>query len=122
MTDKSAEQLIAQIRQDMHQAIKDRNRLQLDELRSLLAAISNAEAVPLDNTANTARHSGTIANASVGVGSTEAVRKQLTYDDVGAVIADEIAEIESVLEDIDPDSPYAIELHDKIRVAQKYLQ
>jgi uncharacterized protein YqeY len=55
----------------------------VDVVRSALAAIANAEAVP-PTTGPVGE--GRVAGAAVGVGSTEAPRRELTPDEVRAVV------------------------------------
>lgn len=112
MIDTQADKLVERIQQDMRQALKDRERIKLDELRSLLARISNAEAVPSPNDMGTAQ----------GVGSTEVERKQLSLADVHTIIIAEMHEIESSLLGIDPASDYAVQLQEKLAVLQEYLE
>lgn len=117
MADTQAIELIERMRQDMRQALKARERNTLDELRSLLARISNAEAI----TPPDAVIGGQVAGAAEGVGSTEAQRKQLSPADVHAIIVAEAHEIESTLAGIDKTNDYAIQLREKLAVIQKYL-
>lgn len=117
MVDPQADKLIERIRQDMRQALKDRDRNTLDELRSLLARISNAEAITPPEVVS----GGHVAGAAQGVGSTEAQRKQLSLADVRAIITDEAHEIESSLPGIDQTSDYAAQLREKLTIIQKYL-
>lgn len=117
MIDTQVDKLIKRIQQDMRQALKDRERNALDELRSLLARISNAEAIaPPD-----AVIGGRVAGAAQGVGSTEARRKQLSLADVRAIITAEAHEIESTLDGLDKTTDYATQLRGKLAVVQKYL-
>lgn len=53
-------------------------------VRAALAAIANAEAVPVDHTLPLT--DGPVAGAAVGVGATEAPRRELTEDEVRAVV------------------------------------
>jgi uncharacterized protein YqeY len=63
MTDMQPDRFIERMQQDMRQALKDRERTKLDELRSLLARISNAEAIALP------ADGASIAGAAQGVNS-----------------------------------------------------
>lgn len=107
-----AELLITHIQQDMRQAMKDGNRTIVSGLRSLLARISNAEAVTSEATGY---------NHSAGVGSTEAARKELTTTDIAAIIQDELDEINVTLHAIDASSEHATELRKKAEAIQKYI-
>jgi hypothetical protein len=53
-------------------------------VRSALAAIANAEAVPVPATATAG--DGPIAGAAIGLGSTEAARRELTPDEVREIV------------------------------------
>jgi uncharacterized protein len=119
MTDNRAYELINRIKDDMRQAMKDKQRARLNELRSLLALINNAEAItsPADKT-NT---DNLIAGAAIGVGSTEAPRKQMAFADVQSIILAEIEEIKSTLESLDKASDYAAELREKLSALNKYI-
>jgi uncharacterized protein YqeY len=59
----------------------------VDVVRSTLAAIANAEALPVEDAA--ALTDGPIAGASVGLGSTEAARRELSEDEVREVVEHE---------------------------------
>lgn len=100
------------MQQDLRQAMKDKDLLTVSALRSVLARIHNAEAVPQHNE----------TNLSIGVGSTEVARKQLSADDIQAVMKDELHEINTTLHALDPDSEYAIELQKKASIVQTYLE
>ncbi|RYB91261.1 hypothetical protein EUA06_07980 [Nocardioides glacieisoli] len=69
-------------------ARKARDAETVSTLRTALAALENAEAVP------TARTSGAIEHAPVGVGATEAQRRVLSDADEVAVLDVEIASLE----------------------------
>ena len=56
-------------------------------VRSALAAIANAEAVPATST--TPVGEGPVAGAAIGLGSTEAPRRELTADEVREVVEHE---------------------------------
>lgn len=118
MTDDRASTLSERINQDMRAAMKARDQLKLDELRSLLARISNAEAVDVPTSGAVM---GQIAGAASGVGSTEVARKQLTHSDLEAVITAELRELQTALAGVDAESEYASALRIKIAVVQAYL-
>lgn len=111
MVDIQADKLIERMQQDMRQALKDRAHTKLDELRSLLARISNAEAVPVPSD----------MDMTQDVGSTEAQRKELSLADVHAIIIAEAHEIETTLQGIDEASDYAVQLREKLTVVRSYL-
>lgn len=109
MTDTRANELIARVKQDMRQAMKDRNTAKLSALRPLSARISNAEAVQATSLANS------------GVGSTEVPRRQLTLSEVQQIVTVELYEIETALDAIDKSSAYAADLRKKATIIRQYL-
>jgi SAM-dependent methyltransferase len=74
------------LRGGLRDAMKARDTERVRLLRTTLAAIDNAEAVPTDARA------GAIENASVGAGSTEATRRDLTEAQVRAIVEAEADE------------------------------
>lgn len=118
MVDTQADELIDRIKQDMRQAMKSGERVRLNALRSLLAQISNAEAIaPQGNKVN---DDSPVAGAAEGVGSTEVSRKQLTLAEVHSIVHGEISEIKAVLDGLDETSEYASELREKIAAIQMH--
>lgn len=118
MADVQANKLIERINQDMRQAMKNREHIRLNELRSLLARISNAGAVTPED--DKVEAGSPIAGAMEGVGSTETPRKRLTLAEVRSIVLAEMHEIETVLEGLDKTSEYAAELREKIAAIRKY--
>ncbi|GGR59519.1 uncharacterized protein YqeY [Nocardioides luteus] len=82
--------LQARLRADLLAARKARDTTATSVLRSTLSAIANAEALPVAEEGLSA--DGPIAGAASGVGATEAARRDLTDDDVRAVISGEQTE------------------------------
>ncbi|HVQ43942.1 MAG TPA: hypothetical protein VMT30_03165 [Candidatus Saccharimonadia bacterium] len=119
MEDAQAHKLTTKIKANMIAATKARKSVEVSALRSLLARISNAEAVPADQSHIA---SSSIAGASVGVGSTEAPRKQLSYMDVQEIIQAEIQEIQAAKQRLDGSSDYVAELDQKIVIVSAYLE
>lgn len=80
------------LRAELTAALKARDRAAIAALRSALAAIENAEAVPVD--APPAGTSGNehVAGASLGVGAAEAERRLLTEEQVREIVAAEVRE------------------------------
>jgi uncharacterized protein len=79
----------------LREALKARDRVAASALRSALAAIANAEAVP--PTGASAGPPGAasnpyVAGAAAGVGGAEAERRLLTDAETGAIVRAEIAE------------------------------
>lgn len=69
-------------------AMKGRDREAVQTYRVALAAIDNAEAVPLTDR----DRAGAIEDSAVGVGAAEAARQTLSEDEITAVIRAEAAE------------------------------
>ena len=85
-------------------AIKGRDRLSTSVLRATLGAIENAEAVPVDAaTGAAAGGTGSLAIEAtpLGVGAAEAARRELTEDDVRAIVRAEVAEREHAADTYD---------------------
>ncbi|MFE0024316.1 GatB/YqeY domain-containing protein [Amycolatopsis sp. NPDC059021] len=82
-----------ELRRDLTAAIKDRDRVAVAALRSALAAIENAEAVPVDQHRKAGEVSGEhVAAAAVGLGAAEVERRHLTEADVREIVAREVSE------------------------------
>jgi hypothetical protein len=82
---------------ELRAAIKARDTVAVSALRSVLAAIGNAEAVPQPTgptTTTTAASAASqhVAGGATGLGATEADRKTLTGDETAALVRNEIAE------------------------------
>lgn len=80
----------ASMRTALKAAMRERDKLAVSALRSGLSAIDNAEAVPTE--AVTHGDDSPIAGASVGLGATEAARRELTLEDVRSLLRAEIEE------------------------------
>jgi uncharacterized protein YqeY len=91
--------LQTRLRADLLNARKARDTAATTVLRSTLAAISNAEALPAAEASLTG--DGPIAGAATGVGTTEAVRRNLTDDDIRAIISGEQTERMSAATDLE---------------------
>jgi uncharacterized protein len=118
MPQSDAHELVERIKRDMHHAMKNNQPVVVSELKSLLARITNAEAI--EQTVTHTNSAASVANAVAGVGSSEAPRKILSLADVKEIIRDEKQEIETTLTAIDPGTNYAAELREKLTVVQKY--
>jgi uncharacterized protein YqeY len=81
----------AALRHGLTAALKARDSDAVAALRTAMAAIDNAEAVPAPAT-NSPTTSAHVAGARGGPGSTEAARRQLSASDVRSVLRDQIAE------------------------------
>lgn len=85
------EQLRALIRRDLIAALKAKEAIATAAIRSLLAAIDNAEVPPAEHLAQTTAGEH-IAGSAVGLGAAEVERHQLTDAELHAVIKAEIQE------------------------------
>jgi hypothetical protein len=99
--------------------MKDRDRIKVDTLKSLLARFSNNEAVRPPDLSSTESQ---IAGANKGVGSTEVSRKVLSLSDREEIIRDEIQEIQQVVNQLSQPSDYRADLEQRLLVLQEYLQ
>jgi uncharacterized protein YqeY len=79
------------LRAGLTAALKARDADALAALRTAIAAIDNAEAVPATDT-RPLPASAHVAGARSGPGSTEAARQQLTADELHAILRDQITE------------------------------
>lgn len=86
-----AEALRTTLRRDLTAAMKARDADAVAALRTAIAAIDNAEAVVAPQAAPAAT-SAHIAGARAGLGAAEAARRQLTADELQAILRDQIAE------------------------------
>jgi uncharacterized protein YqeY len=77
------------MRQALPEAMRARDKAAVSALRATLAALDNAEAVPVD--ADAARGLA-LEQSPVGVGATEAVRRELTEAVVADIVRAEAAE------------------------------
>ncbi|ONH28723.1 hypothetical protein [Pseudofrankia asymbiotica] len=90
----------AALREDLVTAMKARNRDAVTALRTAIAAIDNAEAVdaPGHGQSSAGEH---VAGARAGVGATEAVRRDLDANTVGAILRAQVGERIAVAERYD---------------------
>jgi uncharacterized protein len=77
------------LRQALPEAMRARDRAAVSALRSALAALDNAGAVPVDEAVIRA---GAIEQAPVGAGATEAVRRELGEREAADVVRAEVDE------------------------------
>lgn len=80
----------ARLQEGLTAAMKARDRVAVGALRSVLSSVANAEAVDVEHAPTST--GGAIAGAVSGVGAAEAPRRELSDEDVAAVVAAEIAE------------------------------
>ena len=86
-----AQALRAALRLGLTAALKARDRDALAALRTAIAAIDNAEAVPAPDAALPAT-SAHIAGARSGLGSSEAARRELSASELRDILRGQIAE------------------------------
>jgi uncharacterized protein YqeY len=114
--------LRAVLRADLVTAMKARDSDAVAALRAAIAAIDNAEAVdrPDGAATTTSEH---FAGAHVGVGSTEAARRDLTIVDVRAILQEQIAERSGAADRYDTlgQSEAAARLRREADALRKYL-
>ncbi len=79
------------LRAGLRDAMRARDKPVVAAIRSALAAIDNAEAVPLDPSDDRHR-AGAVEASAVGVGAAEAERRVLTEGEVVAVVELEVRE------------------------------
>lgn len=89
-TESRVDRLRADLAAERLRAMKARDASALAATRSALAALDNAEAVPIDSGAA----AGAIETSAVGVGAAEVERRVLTWVDARAIIEREITEHE----------------------------
>ena len=82
----------ASLRDDLKAALKARDRVATAALRSALAAIDNAEAVPADHRLDSVTGSEHVAGAAIGLGAAEAERRHLTEADLRSIVENEVQE------------------------------
>lgn len=89
-----------QLRHALRTALKSKDTVAASALRSALAAIANAEAVPVRD-GDGSREGGGLADSehfaggTAGLGSAEAERRMLTREETAAIIRAEISERET---------------------------
>lgn len=82
------------LRRDLRAALKSRQPDTISALRTLIAAIDNAEAIPPDPDPPRSDDS-VVALSSPGVGSTEAPRRDLAMADIEGIVRDLLCEYET---------------------------
>lgn len=82
----------ASLRDDLTAALKARDRVAVTALRSALAAIDNAEAVPVDLPLDSVTGNGHVAGSAPGLGTAEAERRHLTEAALRSIIENEVRE------------------------------
>ena len=106
---------------DLKNAVKEKNPLAVNAIRSLMSAIDNAGAVPVEKS-EVMPMSGGIAGATEGLGSSEALRRELSDEEIKQIIQKEINEMVETVELIGNDSrPESRELIEQMDILKKYL-
>lgn len=82
--------LRTRLRQALPEAMRARDKVAVSTLRATLAALDNAEAVPVDEAV--LRGSSALEQSPVGVGATEAARQELSERDVERIVRAEAGE------------------------------
>ena len=77
---------------ELRRALRGGDRSAVAALRSALAAIGNAEAVPDDGADERRTGAGPIAGALTGLGAGDVARRVLSADEVTAIVRAEVAE------------------------------
>jgi uncharacterized protein YqeY len=80
------------MRDALPEAMRARDRAAVSALRATLAALDNAEAVPLDEMDETAPRAAALEASPVGAGATEAARRELSEEEMVDVVRAEAAE------------------------------
>jgi uncharacterized protein YqeY len=93
MSAVSAEEMQQRLRTELRSAMKAKDTVATSALRSVLAAIANAEAVPpVPSDGRPPEGNAHVAGSVAGVGAAEAARRLLTAVEVAAIIAAEVAD------------------------------
>jgi uncharacterized protein YqeY len=88
-----ADRLRVRLRRDLTAAVKARRREEVGTIRTLIAAIDNAEAAGIRfPTRPTSSGSEDIAGSVSGIGSGDAPRRELDAEDLGEILDAEIAD------------------------------
>jgi uncharacterized protein YqeY len=117
--------LHARLRDDLTTAMRERDRGTVRVLRTVLSALANAEAQPVDGSAPTTHvASGPIAGAATGLGATEAARRELDEHEVRAIVETERDERIAAADDLAARgaAAAAVELMSEVTVLDRYLR
>jgi hypothetical protein len=103
MTDDGAPSVRTALRRAITHAMKQRDREATAVYRIALAAIDNAEAVPMGSE----HRAGAIESSAVGVGRTEAQRRLLSEQDMIRIVASEAQGLRDTAESLADTHPEA---------------
>jgi uncharacterized protein YqeY len=110
MFNSSSQTLVNRLRTDLLEARKAGDQLTTATLQTVISAIDNAGAIPAPESIS-----------SVGVGSTEAPRRELSAQDAREIVEREITELQhAIKESGGMKSAYADELSNRITILEKY--
>jgi len=111
MPNDNPQEAIARIRADLLDARKARDQLTTTTLQQILSDIDNAGAVPVSENMS-----------SVGTGSTEMPRRELSSQDIRELVSSEITEAQHAIEELgNKESSYTGELYKRIAILKNYL-
>jgi uncharacterized protein len=112
------------LRDDLTAALKAGNRVAVTALRSTLAAIDNAEAVPVDHPLDGVTGNEHVAGAATGLGAAEAERRHLTEADVRSIVESEVRERSAAAEEYErlDRTDLAERLRAEAQVLSRYLR
>lgn len=115
MTETRSDSVRARLEAAALDARKRRDRTAASAFQATLAAIANAEAIPVGEAAGT----GALEDAPRGVGSTEAERFHLSEDQQRDIVRAEIADRRQVADRLDELNPEAAQ---ELRLAADLLE
>jgi uncharacterized protein len=113
----------AKLRDGLKAALKARDNVAVAALRSALAAIDNAEAIPTDQLSDSATGDEHVAGSAVGVGAAEAARRHLTEADLRSIVEAEVRERSAAAQEYEQlgRMDLAERLHAEAEVLSRYL-
>lgn len=95
------------LRTALTDAMKSRDRAAVSVYRQAIAAIDNAEAVPIED----APRAGAVEASAVGAGAADVARRELTEAEIHAVVCAEQHSHELAAAELEPVSPPKAEEH-----------
>ena len=110
------------LREDLTAAIKAKDRIAVTALRSVLAAIENAGAVPADHPSSSVTGNEHFAGAA-SLGETEAVRRELTEAELRTIVEQEVHERTVAAQEFEQfgRDEHALRLRAEAEVLRRYL-
>ena len=111
MPNNNPQDFIFRLHADLLKARKARDQLTTATLQEVLSAIDNAGAIPVPDDITT-----------LGTGSTEALRRELSVSDIQELVRHEINEAQHAIKLLNGrESSYAGELNNRIKILENYL-